>query len=391
MDNFIYYAPTKIYFGTNNLENIVTEIKSRNYKKILLHYGMSSIKKIGLYDEIIKLFNENNIDFVELSGVLPNPKLSKVIEGVKLVKEENVDLILAVGGGSVIDSAKSIACGAKTDLNPWLFNTHEKTPKDAIDVGVVLTISAAGSEMSNSCVITNDKTNDKRGFNTDIIRPKFAILDPTYTFTVSKYQTACGICDILMHTLERFVSEVNVENDLTDNLAIALIKSVLKYGKIAIENPSNYEARATLMWASSVSHNGLTSCGRKFIMSVHQIEHALSGIYDEISHGEGLSILWPNWAKFALKSAQNRFSKLAYEVLNVNRDINEEEAGLIFINYLQNYFKEIGLKTTLSECNITKNDLEPIALLATFNKTRIIKDVIDTDYKLCLDILNEAL
>lgn len=391
MENFIYYAPTKVYFGTGTLNNIITEIKARKYNKVLLHYGMSSIKKIGLYDEIIKLFKENDIDYIELSGVLPNPKLSKVIEGIKLVKEENIDFILAVGGGSVIDSAKSIACGAKTDLNPWLFNSHKATPKDALDVGVVLTISAAGSEMSNSCVITNDETNDKRGFNSDLIRPKFAILDPTYTFTVSKYQTACGICDILMHTLERFVSSVETENDLTDNLAIAVVKSVLKYGKIAIEDPTNYEARSTLMWASSISHNGLTSCGRNFIMSVHQIEHALSGLYDEIPHGEGLSILWPNWAKFALKSAQKRFSKLAYEVLGVNKDLNEEEAGLIFINYLQNYFKEIGLKTTLSECNITKDDLEKIALLATFDKTRVIKDVIDTDYEMCLNILKSAL
>ena len=223
MKNFIYNTPTKVYFGKGQEDNIGTILKSYNAHKVLLHYGKSSVKKSGLLDKIITKLKEESIDFLELGGVEPNPKLSLVHEGVKLVKANNIDFILAIGGGSVLDSAKSIAVGSVVEHDPWLFSIKDKTPTKHIPVGVILTLAASGSDMSNSCVITNDWTKEKRGFNSEENRPTFAILNPELTYSVSKYQTACGIVDILMHTLERFIS-IGEETYLTDQISIAVMK-----------------------------------------------------------------------------------------------------------------------------------------------------------------------
>ena len=294
MKNFNFISPTKIYFGKNREIEIGKIVKEFGYKKVLLHYGQSSIKKIGLYDKIVNSLREENIDFIELSGVEPNPKIELVRKGTTIVKDEKVDFILAVGGGSVIDSAKAISAGALVDFDPWLFNSHEKVCTNSIPVGVILTISAAGSELSNSCVITNG--NIKNGFNSDSIRPVFAIMNPELTYSVSKYQTACGIVDIMMHTLERFLVDYN-HSDLVDDWALTLIKNVMKAGKIAIDNPNDYDARSTLMLASSFSHNGLTGLGNDFYFTVHKLEHQITGLYDHVAHGAGLSILFVPWAK----------------------------------------------------------------------------------------------
>ena len=327
MKDFIYNTPTKIYFGANKEEELGNILKENKVNKLLLHYGKSSIKKSGLYDKIVNILNINNIDFIELGGVEANPKLSLVEKGIKLARENNIDFILAVGGGSVIDSAKSISAGIYHDFSPWLYNTGEKILDKNVPIGVVLTISAAGSEMSNSCVITNDYTNDKRGFTSELNRVKFAILNPKLTYSVSKYQTACGITDIMMHTLERVLSYDNCYNPLTDNLAFGLIKAVLEVGKIAYNEPNNYDARATLMWASSLTHNGLTACGREYVMPVHQIEHALSGTYDSIAHGAGLAVLWPSWATFASLKDPSRFAELGYNSFGISRNLNQNEAA----------------------------------------------------------------
>ena len=390
MRNFIYTTPTKVYFGKNQEDNIGTILKEYNAKKVLLHYGKSSIKKMGLFDKIITILNNENISFVELGGVEPNPKLSLVEKGVSLVKAEKIDFILAIGGGSVIDSAKSIAVGAKVDFSPWEFSIQKKKPVSHIPVGVILTLSASGSDMSNSCVITNDLTGEKRGFNSEENRPTFAILNPELTYTVSPYQTACGIVDILMHTLERFISNTEA-TDITDNIAIGLMKTVIKAGKAVMKDFNNYEARANLMWANSLSHNGLTSCGREFIMSVHQLEHEVSGMFDYVAHGAGLAVLWPAWAEYAYPSALDRFKLLTYEVLEIEQSDSVEKDILCGINKLKAFFKEIGMPITLKELNIDIDDINKLAYNVTFKGSRVLNDVITIDKKMAYNIYLKAL
>lgn len=389
MDNFIYYTPTKVYFGKNEEDKLPNIIKNYGFKKVLLHYGMSSIKKSGLYDKVVNMLKENNIEFIELSGVRANPTLSLVREGIKLVKKENVDLILAVGGGSVIDSAKAISNGAIYEGDVWDYFSKKATPKKSIAVGTILTIAAAGSCMSESCVITNDETLEKRGFNSDTNRPLFSILNPELTYSVDKYQTACGIVDIMMHTMERYYS-INEETELTDNLDLALLKSVVEAGKIAINNPCDYNARATLMWASSLSHNNLTGCGKTYAMPVHQIEHELSGMYENIAHGAGLAVLFPAWAEYVYKSDLKRFSRFSVEVMGLEDkgDLNaNSKAG---IEVLKEFYKDLGMPVTLKELGIKESDLETIAYNFTFKGKRVVNDRITIGYKEALDILKLA-
>ena len=389
MNNFIYNTPTKVFFGKNQEDKLGEILKSYNIKKVLLHYGKESIKKSGLYDKVINQLKAFKIDFVELGGVTPNPKLSLALKGVEIAKKEKVDLILAVGGGSVIDSAKLISVGAKVDFNPWLFSIKEKTPKDHIPVGTILTISAAGSDMSNSCVITNDITKEKRGFVSEENRCLFAILNPELTYTVSKYQTACGIVDIMMHTLERYFSSGD-DTPLTDNIALGLLKAVYDAGKILITDPYNYNARATIMWANSLSHNGLTGVGRNYIMSVHQLEHELSGMYDEISHGAGLAVLWPAWAKIAYKAEIGRFSRYAYEVIGITKTNDSIADILKAIEETQNYFISLGMPKSLRELNVKESSLEELAYNTMFKGKRVLEDIIKVDYEMAYKILKLA-
>lgn len=389
MKNFIYNTPTKVFFGKKQEENLGQILKDYNITKILLHYGKSSIHKSGLYQKITTILKENKISYVELGGVEPNPKLSLVLKGVELAKKEKVELILAVGGGSVIDSAKSIAVGACVDHSPWLFSIKKETPTKHIPVGVILTLSAAGSDMSNSCVITNDETLEKRGFNSEQNRPLFAILNPELTYTVDKYQTGCGIVDILMHTLERFFSK-GEKTPITDNIAIGLMKAVIENGATAINDPTNYSARANLMWANSLSHNGLTSCGRDFLMSVHQIEHEVSGMFDRVAHGAGLSVLWPAWAKIAYKADLSRFGQFAYEVMGIEKTNNLEEDALKGIKALKQFFKEIGMPTSMKDLEIDEKHFKELAYNTTFKNTRILHDIIDVDEQVAYKILLET-
>ena len=387
MKDFIYNTPTKIYFGRDKENELLSILKEYNAKRILLHYGKNSIIKSGLYNKIINILKDSDIKIFELPGVMPNPKLSLVKKGVSICKENNIDFILAVGGGSVIDSAKSIAVGALADFDPWLFQIKAKKPKKALPIGVILTIAAAGSEMSNSCVITNDKTKEKRGFNNELNRVKFAIMNPMLTFSVSKYQTACGIVDIMMHTLERFFADPNENANLTDNIAIALLKEVIKAGRIAINNPNDYDARATLMWASSLSHNGLTSCGKEFQMSVHQLEHEVSGMFDNVAHGAGLAVIWPAFALRAFKSDLKHFKRFAHEVMEITPTDSLESDILASIYKLKEFYSEIGMPTSFKELEINEDDIKQLALNYSQNKTRVIHDIIDVDYNEALNIL----
>lgn len=362
MINFEFVSPTKIYFGRKQEENIGKILCDYGYKNILFHYGQTSIFKSGLYDRVVNSLKEYSINYIELGGVLPNPKIDLVRTGVEIVKNNKIELILAVGGGSVIDSAKAIACGAKVDFDPWLFNLHQKTPKEVLPVATILTISAAGSELSNSCVISNLDTNIKNGFNSDLIRPIFSILNPELTFSVSPYQTACGIVDILMHTLERYFNDV--ENSyFTDEIALGIIKATIKSGLIVMKNPQDYEARASLMIASSYSHNGLTGLGTKMYFTVHKLEHILSGMHDEVAHGAGLAILFPAWAKYTKDLLIDKWTRLGLAI-GIKED---EEIVDNTIDYFYNLFKDLNMPVSLTEVNVSENEFEEFATRATNN------------------------
>lgn len=387
MINFDFYSPTKIFFGKDRENEVGEIIKKYGYKKVLLHYGKSSIKKTGLYDKVVNSLNNSKVEFIELGGVEPNPKDSLVRVGVELAKKEEVDFILAVGGGSVIDSAKSIACGSKVDFDPWLFNAHEKTPLDAIPVGVILTISAAGSELSNSCVITNEVTKFKNGFNSDLIRPKFAIMNPELTYSVSKFQTGCGIVDILMHTLERYFTDTkNIE--FAQNIAEGLVKSVLEAGRVAIKNPNDYNARSTLMIASSFSHNGLTGLGGKMYFTVHKLEHQISGTFDEVAHGAGLSVLFSAWAKWVYKKDPSNFIRFANNVWGIEG--NSEDVALKGIEKLEEYFRKIEMPTTFKDLGISETEFSPMANRLTKNDTVKVPGYVELDYQAIMEIFELA-
>lgn len=374
MLNFEYYSPTKIYFGKNREDEVGKIIKGYGYKKILLHYGKGSIKTNGLYDKIMSLLKAEGIEVVELGGVEANPKLSLVKSGIELVRKEKVEMILAVGGGSVIDSSKAIACGYYADFDPWLFNIHEKNPTKALPIGVILTISAAGSELSNSCVITNEETKVKSGFNNDIVRPLFSIMDPTLTFSVSKFQTGCGIVDIMMHTLERYLVDEG-RNELQLSFCEGLLHSVMEAGKVVINNPSDYEGRATLMLASSFSHNGLTGIGSKMYFTVHKIEHEISGMFDYVAHGAGLSVLFIAWAKYLYQDYDKIFSRFAYNVMGVSKDVPSVAAALEGITKLEAFFRSLGMPTRLEELHIDESKVEEMAKRITKNDTTFVPGI----------------
>ncbi len=389
MNNFLYYTPTKVFFGKNEEENIGKILNSYNIKKVMIHYGRNSIKTSGLFDRIVAKLTEANVEYVELGGVEPNPKLSLVLKGVQICKEQNVELILAVGGGSVLDSAKSIAHGAKTDLNPWVFNNKEAVSTAALPIASVLTLSAAGSEMSQSCVITNDETLAKRGFNSEFNRCLFAIMNPELTYSVSKFQTGCGIVDILMHTLERYFAP-ELEVTITDYLAEGLMKSVIEAGSVAIKNPTDYESRATLMWASSLSHNDITGCGRSVSMPVHQIEHEISGLYDQVAHGAGLSSIFASWARLVYKQSLERFARFAHVVMDVVPSGDLDKDALEGINRIEAYFASLDMPISLSQLEIPTNELELMSENLVSRGSDFIKDFVNIGYDECLAILNAA-
>lgn len=378
MLNFNYFAPTKVFFGRDTHKEVGEIVKSYGYKKIMLQYGMGSVKKSGLFDEVMASLKNSGIEVVEMGGVEPNPKLSFVRRAIEVARKEKVELILALGGGSAIDSSKYTATGAKYDGDVWDFPTRKATPKDAIPVACILTISAAGSEMSSSAVISNEELHMKRGYNSDFNRCKFAIMNPCLTYSVSEYQTACGIVDIMAHTMERYFS-VCEPTDLTDRIAESILVSVINAGKVAMENPESYDARATLMWASSLSHNDLTSCGRKAVLAVHQLEHALSGEFPEIAHGAGLAVLFPAWARYVYKLNPSRFAQFARRVWGVTEE-NEQKAALISIEEMVKFFSLIKMPLSLREFGIPADCTRTLAELCTFGKTRTIQSYKQLDY-----------
>ncbi|MBR3791237.1 MAG: iron-containing alcohol dehydrogenase [Clostridia bacterium] len=388
MLDFTYYAPTKVYFGRDKQKDVGKIISDYGYKTIMMQYGKESIKKSGLYDDVMKSLLENGIKVVEMGGVEPNPKLSFVREAVKSARENKVEMILAVGGGSAIDSSKVTAHGVVNDCDVWDLLTRKSISKGALPIGCILTHSAAGSEMSASAVITNIEENMKRGFGSEFNRCKFAICNPELTYTVSKYQTACGIVDIMAHTMERYFT-VCEPTELTDRIAESVLKSVINASKVVMDNPCDYEARATIMWASSLSHNDLTSCGRENNLAVHQLEHALSGEYDYISHGAGLAVLFPAWARYVYQKNTSRFAQFARRVWDVAEE-DDEKASLLGIEEMERFFKLIQMPLTLKEFDVDKNSIDKLADLCTFGKSRTIKSYIELGYDDIKNIFNSC-
>jgi len=359
MENFTFRNATKIIFG-KDAENYIGTETARYGSKVLLHYGEGGIKKYGLYDRVLKSLKDANLEIIELGGVHPNPRLGLVKRGIDICRKDKVDFILAVGGGSAIDSAKAIAAGVTYPGDVWDFYTGKAVVDKIIPVGVVLTIPASGSESSGNSVITNEEGLYKRVFGSDMLRPLFAILNPEITYTLSPYQTTCGVSDIMAHIMERYFTTVkNV--DLTDRLCEAALKTVINNIPIVLKEPGNYEARAEIMWAGTIAHNDLLGTGRIGDWASHGIEHELSGIYD-IAHGAGLSIIFPAWMKYVYKQDVERFAQFAVRVWNEEPDFNDiEKVALAGIKRLEEFYKKIGLPTTLKEANIPYDRLEEMA------------------------------
>lgn len=386
MLNFEYYAPTKVFFGKERETETGEIIANYGYKKIMLIYGQGSIKKNGLYDSVVNSLKSHDIDFVEIGGVEPNPKIEFVRDAVKLAKAEDVELILAVGGGSVIDAAKYTALGAVSEYDVWAFVEGKQKPKIALPIGCILTIAAAGSEMSWSAVVTDLSLNMKRGLATDLVRPLFAVCNPELTYSVSPYQTACGITDILAHTMERYFTPCEPVN-ITDSIAESIMRTVINSAKVVMKNPRDYEARANIMWASSLSHNNLTGCGRINALPVHQLEHALSGEFDSVAHGAGLAVLFPAWAKYVCVHNIPRFAQFARNVWGVN-EVDDKKAAEMGIESMSEFFKSIGMPSTLDELGVSSGAIDRLTELCTFGNTRTINSVITLGQKEIHDIFN---
>ena len=391
MNNFIYDTPTKVYFGKDEEQKVGKIISEFNPKKVLIHYGGSSAKKSGLLDRVKKCLENEGLSYAELGGVTPNPTLALVREGIELCKKEGVDFILAVGGGSVMDSAKDIANGAANpNRDVWDFSLGKASPEKTLNKGAILTLSAAGSEMSNSCVISNTDTGEKRGYGSPMNRMNFAIENPELTYTVDKYQTACGIVDIAMHTIERYFCP-GEDTYLTDSISEAIIKSVIKAGDDCLNNPDSYEARANMMWASSLAHNGLTQCGREFALTVHQFEHEVSGMYPKIAHGAGLAAIWCSWARYVYKANINRWLQYASRVWNVDIDFEHPEKTIEkAIDLQEKHYKRIGMPTDLRSLGVKEESLEKLALDCSRNKTRKLVGDMQLDFEDILKIYKMA-
>lgn len=359
MLNFNYSIPTKIFFGKDKINVLGKQIKKYG-DKVLLVYGGGSILRNGIYDKVVSIFDENDISFWELPGVEPNPRIETVKKGADICKENNIDLVLAVGGGSTIDCSKVIAAARYYDGCPWDLVTDPKKITKVLPIASVLTLAATGSEMDAGAVITNLKTNEKLGTGNPEMAPKFSILDPTYTFSVPKNQTAAGTADIMSHVFEEYFQKTPGAY-LQNRLAEAILKTCIKYGKIAIEEPENYEARANLMWSSSLAINNLLAYGKDSEWSVHPIEHELSAFYD-ITHGVGLAILTPHWMKYVLDdSTLQNFVEYGVNVWGIDEKLEKYKIAYESIERTRDYFIELGLPSTLSEVGIEESKLEEMA------------------------------
>ncbi len=363
MFDFKYFTPTKVLFGKNTENKVADLIQEFGGKKVLIHYGGGSVIRSGLMQKVTDKLDTAGIKYVKLGGAVPNPRLSLVYEGIELCKKEGLDFILALGGGSAIDSAKAIGYGVMNDGDVWDLYDYKKQAKACMPLGVILTLAATGSEMSDSSVITKEEGLVKRGYSSDFCRPRFAILNPELTMTLPDYQTACGCTDIMMHTMERyFTNGGNME--LTDSMAEALLRTVKENAKILARDPKNYDARAEVMWAGSLSHNGLTGCGNDGgDWMTHKLEHELGGLYD-VAHGAGLAAIWGSWARYVYKNCLPRFKRYAINVMGIAPNAgSDEEIALKGIEAMEDFYREIKMPTNFRELgvNATDDDLKLMA------------------------------
>ncbi|MCL2165064.1 MAG: iron-containing alcohol dehydrogenase [Oscillospiraceae bacterium] len=365
MDNFEYVNPTNVVFGKNAELKTGELLKEDGAQKVLFHFGGGSIKKTGLYERIVGSLKNSGIDFIELGGVEPNPRVSLIRRGIDLCKTEGADYILAVGGGSVIDSAKAISIGAGYAGDVWDFFLFKAKPQTAVPIGVVLTIAAAGSETSSSCVITNEVDLPGEGMRkysvgTNLFRPRFAIMNPELTYTLPPYQTACGVVDMMAHVIERYITNTE-HTDLTDRLCEATMTTIKKFGPIALRKPEDYNARAELMLAGSLAHNGLLGVGRVNDFGSHGIEHELSAKYD-IAHGAGLAVVMPAWMKYVYKRNIRRFAQFACRVWEVDNDfMDTEQTALEGISRAEAFFKSLGMPVRLSDAGMRGDDIAELS------------------------------
>ena len=365
MQNFNYYAPTQVVFGRNAENQLASLVKKYGGKKVLVHYGGQSAIKSGLMATVEKQLSDAGIEYVKLGGVVPNPRLSLVRKGIELCKAEGIDFLLAVGGGSVIDSCKAISSGRYYEGDVWTLYEHKDHATEYLPIGCILTIPAAGSEMSDGSVITNDEVESwlKKDYCVDEFRCKFAIMNPEFTFTLPVWQTACGITDMMMHTMERYFSKDD-DMEITDAIAEAVLRTCMTEGRKALDNPTDYTSRANVMWAGSLAHNGLTGCGTTGDWATHCIEHELSGMFD-VSHGAGLAAMWGSWARYTREENMPRFARFAHNVMGIDTtgmsDLDAAEAG---IQAMEKFYVSIGMPTnihTLIGKEITDAEIEEMA------------------------------
>lgn len=361
MKNFIYSIPTKIFFGKGQINKIGTEILKYG-KRVLLVYGKGSIKSNGIYDKVIEILKENEIEYFELGGIDPNPRTDSVYKGAEICKENKVDLILAMGGGSTIDCAKAISLQSKYDGDFWedlYINGRKELIKEVTPVASILTLSATGSEMNGNSVISKKESNLKVGFSHEKIKPVFSVEDPEYTYSVNKYQTCAGAIDIMSHLFEQYFS-IEKDGFLQNRLIEGILKTVIHYAPIAIENPKDYEARANIMWASSLGLNELVSYGKLSTdWATHNIEHQLSAVYD-ITHGIGLGILTPAWMKYILSENNiHRFVDYGKNIWNLSG--SDMEIAEKSIEKTKEFFTSLGCPSSLSEINIDDTHFEEMA------------------------------
>lgn len=359
MLNFEFCSPTRFVFGKNTEAKAGEMVKKFGGTKVLIHYGGGSVIRSGLLDRVKESLKNESVDFVELGGVQPNPRSGLVYRGIDLCREENVDFILAVGGGSVIDSAKAIAAGVLMDEDFWNYWEVKKQVTAALPIGTVLTIPAAGSESSYNSVITNEKTLVKRGTSGDPLRPRFSILNPELTFTLPAWQTASGASDIIAHVLERYFTNTP-EVEVTDRLCEALLLTMVKETPRVIADPENYEARANIMWAGALAHNNVVGVGREQDWSTHAIEHELSALYD-VTHGAGLAVLFPAWMKWALPQDPKRFATMATRIFGIEHTGDDTETGMLGIQAWRDFFNSIGMPDNLKDLGVKEEDLEYMA------------------------------
>ena len=357
MKGFKYYTPTEVVFGKGTELKAGEMLKKYGATKVLVHYGSERIVENGLLGKILKTLDDNGIEHTELGGVVPNPRLSKVREGIALAKEFGADFLFGIGGGSVLDSLKAIGYGVANEGDVWDFYEHTRKPQASMPLGHVLTMSATGSVMSDSSVITNEEGWKKRGVNSDLCRPRFALMDPELTMSVGAYQTASGATDIMMHTMERYFNSLG-SMEITDAIAEGLIRTVMKNAKIAVEDPTDYNARAELMWCEALSHNGLTGCGTDGgDWACHKLQHEIGGLYD-VAHGAGLAAIWGTWARMVCDDIPERFYKFAVNVMDVEPDKNEMKVILEGIRRMEDFFRSIGMPTDIKGLGITPTDEE---------------------------------